>query len=57
MPEEKKFLFPFANASYLVLSPAGQEEKKDTYFVLMGPLSLEQLASMGMCKDSSVTDQ
>jgi hypothetical protein len=44
-----------ANVSYLILKALGQSEDVDHYMVLMGPLTLKQLAEMGMVKDSSIT--
>jgi hypothetical protein len=44
-----------ANVSYLILKAVGQEVSEEKYMVLMGPLSLQQLAEMGMVKDSSIT--
>ena len=44
-----------ANVSYLILKGLGQEVTEEKYMVLMGPLSLQQLAEMGMVKDSSIT--
>ena len=44
-----------ANISYLILKAVGQDAADEKYMVLMGPLSLEQLAEMGMVKDSSIT--
>jgi hypothetical protein len=44
-----------ANVSYLILKALGQETTDEHYMVLMGPLTLKQLAEMGMVKDSSIT--
>jgi hypothetical protein len=44
-----------ANVSYLLLKAVGQDPSEEKYMVLMGPLSLQQLAEMGMVKDSSIT--
>jgi hypothetical protein len=44
-----------ANVSYLILKGVGQETTDEKYMVLMGPLSLKDLAAMGMVKDSSIT--
>ena len=56
MPEEKPIEYP-ANLNYVILSPMGIQEDnaQPMHFVLMGPLSKEQLAKMGMVKDSSIT--
>ena len=44
-----------ASVSYMILKALGQEDTEEQYMVLMGPLTLKQLADMGMVKDSSVT--
>jgi hypothetical protein len=46
---------PPANVSYMILKALGQDETEEKYMVLMGPLTLKQLAEMGMVKDSSIT--
>ena len=43
------------NVSYLLLKAVGQSIDEDQYLVLMGPLTKQQMAEMGMVKDSSVT--
>jgi hypothetical protein len=44
-----------ASVSYMILKALGQDETEEKYMVLMGPLTLKQLAEMGMVKDSSIT--
>jgi hypothetical protein len=39
----------------LILKAVGQKAAEEKYMVLMGALSLIDLAEMGMVKDSSIT--
>ncbi len=44
-----------ANVSYVIMKALGQEGNEEKYMVFMGPFTLEQMAEMGMVKDSSIT--